>query len=570
MKLNRLISGALGSMLAATLGFAGVTVTTVALAIPAHAASSPDGTITRSEVLARAQNWVDRGVRYNLTRASNTLYTDVEGDNKYGPDCSGLVSMAWHITANAGKGGNSTTDFEGWSGKTYLASLHDLLPGDAILKSGHIELFAGWKNSSDHTQGAWTYSLNGGPDPDGDGWQDDWAKGPNANSHGQKGDESWSSMQNYRPIRYKNIVDDTVAPSSPPTDGTGIPADYNGDGFDDVAAFYDYGGGRTALFVWSAKAGGGFNWPSMLWDSGPGTWEHSRTKPVSGDFNGDGLTDIGAFYDYPGARTALFTWTAKTGGGFNAPTMVWDSGPGAWEQARLKAVSGDFNGDGYGDVGAFYDYSNGRTGLFIWSGKSGGGFNAPGMVWDSGTGTWEQPRTKMATGDFNRDGLTDIAAFYDYPGARTGLFTWTAKTSGGFNAPTMVWDSGPGAWEQARLKAVSGDFNGDGYGDVGAFYDYSNGRTGLFIWSGKSGGGFNAPGMVWDSGTGTWEQPRTKLATGDFNRDGLTDIAAFYDYPGARTGLFTWTAKTSGGFNTPGMVWDSGPGTWEHIRTKTI
>ncbi|WP_283137941.1 hypothetical protein, partial [Rhizohabitans arisaemae] len=81
-----------------------------------------------------------------LTRRPGTLYTDVEGDNRYGPDCSGLVSMAWHITANSGKGGNSTDDFETWGGKTYLGSLHDLLPGDAILKNGHMELFARWKN----------------------------------------------------------------------------------------------------------------------------------------------------------------------------------------------------------------------------------------------------------------------------------------------------------------------------------------------------------------------------------------------------------------------------------------
>src|ERR1700754_1902439 len=64
----------------------------------AHAARGPDGRITRSEVLARAQNWVDRSVQYNLTRRSNTLVTDGDGSHRYGPDCSGLVSMAWHIT----------------------------------------------------------------------------------------------------------------------------------------------------------------------------------------------------------------------------------------------------------------------------------------------------------------------------------------------------------------------------------------------------------------------------------------------------------------------------------------
>ncbi|GAA0418811.1 hypothetical protein Acor_82090 [Acrocarpospora corrugata] len=59
-----------------------------------------------------------------------------------------------------------------------------------------------------------TYSLNGTGNPDGNGWEMDWAKGPTANLHGQLGTESWLSMQNYRPIRYKNIIDDP-APGTP-------------------------------------------------------------------------------------------------------------------------------------------------------------------------------------------------------------------------------------------------------------------------------------------------------------------------------------------------------------------
>src|SRR5262245_53344488 len=62
-----------------------------------QAESVMGGTITRSEVLARAQYWVDIGVKYNLTRQSGTLQPDREGGHRYGPDCSGLVSMAWHL-----------------------------------------------------------------------------------------------------------------------------------------------------------------------------------------------------------------------------------------------------------------------------------------------------------------------------------------------------------------------------------------------------------------------------------------------------------------------------------------
>ncbi len=55
-----------------------------------------------------------------------------------------------------------------------------LRPGDIMVKPGHMELFAGWKNPASHSSGAWVYPRNG---PAGS----DWAKGPNANSHGQIG-----------------------------------------------------------------------------------------------------------------------------------------------------------------------------------------------------------------------------------------------------------------------------------------------------------------------------------------------------------------------------------------------
>jgi hypothetical protein len=193
-----------------------------------------------------------------------------------------------------------------------------------------------------------------------------------------------------------------------------------------------------------------------LWSAGttPSTDPPSGASEVKSDFNGDGLEDVAAFYDYPGARTVLFVWSAKAGGGFNAPVSTWDSGAGNFEQPRAKPVAGDFNGDGLGDVGTFYDYPGARTALWVWTAKAGGGFNAPTNTWDSGAGNFEQSRAKPVTGDFNGDNLTDVGTFYDYPGGRTALWIWTANTSNGFNAPTNTWDSGAGNWDQFRTKPV--------------------------------------------------------------------------------------------------------------------
>ncbi|MFC6081497.1 FG-GAP repeat domain-containing protein [Sphaerisporangium aureirubrum] len=422
----------------------------------ASAASTAGGPITRSEVLTRAQNWVSRNVQYNLTRRSNTLVTDVDGSHRYGPDCSGLVSMAWHITANSGKGGNSTSDFAGWSGKRYLSSLHDLRPGDAILKDGHMELFARWKNSADHSQGAWTYSLNGGADPDGDGWQNDWAKGPSTNSHGQVGSESWSSMQDYRPIRYNNIVEDG-----------GAGGDFSGDGNADVLA-------RNAttkdLHLYRGNGSGGF--ASGTGENISNNWSAFDTIFSPGDFNGDGKTDILA----RNATTKdLHLYRGNGSGGFASGTG--ENISNNWSAFDTIFSPGDFNGDGNADILA----RNATTkDLHLYRGNGSGGFA-------SGTGenisnNWSAFDTIFSPGDFNGDGNADILA---RNATTKDLHLYRGNGSGGFASGTG--ENISNNWSAFDTIFSPGDFNGDGKTDILA----RNATTkDLHLYRGNGTGGF--------------------------------------------------------------------------------
>ncbi|WP_182879296.1 FG-GAP repeat domain-containing protein [Microbispora sp. H10949] len=491
MKLNRLIAGTLSMAAAASLGFAGAAVTSLTTATPAAAASVADGQITRSEVLARAQNWVDRGVKYNQSRSASSLYTDVDGGHKYGPDCSGLVSMAWHITANSGKGGNSTYDFASWSGKEYLGSLHDLKPGDAILKSSHMELFARWKDSADHTKGAWTYSLNGTGSPDGNGWEQDWAKGPTANSHGQVGDESWSSMQNFRPIRYKNIVDDTQSP--PPAPQYQTLGDFDGDGKKDIA-------GVAGSDLWihrNTSSPGDFSTAGVFVSTG---WR-TVSKFMAGDFDGDGKDDIIGFN---GGDELLIWRSTSTATAFSfAPYKSLGTGWGIFTQLLPLA---DYDGDGKKDIA-------GVAGSDLWIHRN---TSSPGDVSTAGVfvSTGWRTVSKFMAGDFDGDGKDDIIGF----NGGDELLIWrstSTATAFGF-APYKSLGTGWGIFTQLLPLA---DYDGDGKKDIA-------GVAGSDLWihrNTSTPGNFSTAGVFVSTG---WRTV-SKFLGADFDKDGKSDIIGF-------------------------------------------
>ncbi len=341
-----------------------------------------------------------------------------------------------------------------------------------------------------------------------------------------------------------------------PVEGNRQAGDFNGDGKRDIAVFYDYGGGRTKLWVLRGSSTGP-KVPIMVWDSGVGNWGWDRSKPVIGDYTGDGKADLGVFYDYGGGLTKLWLFRGSSTG-LKVPTIVWDSGPGNWDWSRIKAVSGKFNGDAKSDIGVFYDHGGGRTALWLFRGTS-TGVAAPTMNWDSGAGNWGWAQTKAVAGDFDANGRTDIGAFFNYGGGRTKLWVFRGSSTG-IKSPTMVWDSGPGNWDWNSTLPVSGKFNGDGKADIGVFYGYSHYQTKLWLFRGST-SGFALPTVNWDSGQGNWDWNNMKPVAGDFQGDGRSDVGVFYNYGGAQTKLW-WFRGSTTGLRIPTMIWDSGPGNW--------
>jgi cell division septation protein DedD len=105
------------------------------LASPAQAASAVGGSISPDEVIQRAQSWVTEKVPYN----QGGYHTDANGT--YREDCSGFVSMAWHLPTSM-----VTSTLPSVSTKI---STSQLQPGDALdYTADHVILFGNWIDKS--------------------------------------------------------------------------------------------------------------------------------------------------------------------------------------------------------------------------------------------------------------------------------------------------------------------------------------------------------------------------------------------------------------------------------------
>ncbi|MDT0450862.1 FG-GAP-like repeat-containing protein [Streptomyces hesseae] len=371
--------------------------------------------------------------------------------------------------------------------------------------------------------------------------------------------------------------------------------DFDGDGKADVAMLTDYGpskDGMSQAALWVHTANGeGFREPRVVWETGAAgaldAWRWDGSKLTSGDFNGDGKTDIGVLYGYGktsdgASKTGLWTFTSN-GNGFNAPEKVWESGSGAWKSwnwENSKVTAGDFNGDGKADLAVLYGLGKNPQGrnettLMTFT-SNGNGFAAPVKVWESGTDSWNWNTSKLTSGDFNGDKKADLAILYGYGKTsdgrnETALF-FTSNGNNGFSEPHKAWDSnawtsGGRSWNWDTSKVAAGDFNGDGKADVAVLYGYdktNDGRNKSALWMFYgTDTGFRDPLKLWESGVpgsiDAWNWNASELTAGDFNGDGKTDVGITYDYGQStdgrnETGLWTFTSKGDG-FNEPRKVW---------------
>lgn len=263
-------------------------------------------------------------------------------------------------------------------------------------------------------------------------------------------------------------------------------------------------------------------------------WSAQGRKLYRGDFNGDGLTDV-LLQDVDGTSPATYLLLADGAGGFlqrDNITTDYQMTAALWRGDQSVLHTGDFNGDGATDI-LLQPINSSFTATLLLSNGSGGFANSTDITtMNNGNmtaSTWADDKRVLHTGDFNGDGATDILLQGRLVGSTTyNTYLILADGNGGFankvdistsyNLSELIWTTG-------KHVVRVGDFDANGADDLLLQGVDSTNSSYLLLSNGVS-GFTNVIGITNTTGMDAtkWQANERRAHVLDINDDGASDI----------------------------------------------
>lgn len=252
-------------------------------------------------------------------------------------------------------------------------------------------------------------------------------------------------------------------------------------------------------------------------------------RTLSGRFNEDALSDIAVI---TGAGT--IDVMPSSGSSFNPPAQWYDfaaadPAPGLYAGAT---VAGDFNNDGLDDVAAIVPYllSGGvenEVAVYLSNGTN--GFTR--QQWALLESYYLEAKGRIVSGDFDGDGWHDDVALLFYNGQDTIIFV--LRSDGSKFAAPQSWGRFD-VFDSSRVtgRVVAGDFDADGLDDLAAIYEVpydGTYRTRAYVFF-SSGASFSRS-TWWEASGYNAQEALGRVVAGDWDGDGDDDITLIYRYP---------------------------------------
>lgn len=279
---------------------------------------------------------------------------------------------------------------------------------------------------------------------------------------------------------------------------THVAADFNGDGKPDLA-------------------GPGVTGAAVMLNNGNGTFSPKTEFPLvnypqgiaAGDFNGDGRADLAVVLQNAQFSMAVLLGTGT--GGFGPATYY----PNTGGFDSPYALASDINNDGRLDVLIMHS-------IDCFGPEPCHGARIVTLMVGNGDGTFQPARDidvntfpySFALGDFNRDGIKDLAV----GGSNTELSILLGVGDGTFGAPTVMQLVPGGDLFSASNDVDIADFNRDGIEDLTVPLGNGNGTA---IVLGNGDGTFRVLTRILEEAVSA---PQGQ-AVADYNGDGFLDIA---------------------------------------------